>query len=85
MRDVYVEDIESELFTAAFKKHFGDISTSLRNWQMLFRQMNAEKDTTKAIMRLDGDTIAGDFYRKHGYSASEVIVSKSGVIFTKKL
>jgi len=149
MRDVFVEDFESELFTAAFKKYFGEISTSSRNWEMLFRQMNAEKDTTKAIMRLDGNTVVGfimfceielqciffsekfgyirelwvdrsyrrtghgshlmhlaeqhfldrkisqmalktvpnseEFYRKQGYSASEVIVSESDAIFTKKI
>ena len=51
MQDIFVEDFESELFTTAFKKYFCEISTSSRNWKMLFRQMNAEKDTTKAIMR----------------------------------
>ncbi len=149
MRDVFVEDFESELFTAAFKKYFGEISTSSRNWEMLFRQMNAEKNTTKAIMRLDGNTVVGfimfcemelqciffsekfgyirelwvdipyrhaghgshlmhlaeqyfvdkmlpqialkavpnseEFYRKQGYSASEVIVSESDTVFTKKI
>ena len=149
MRDVYVEDFESELFTTAFKKYFREISTSSRNWEMLFRQMNAEKDTTKAIMRLDGNTVVGfimfceielqciffsekfgyirelwvdtphrhaghgshlmylaeqyfvdrkipqmalnaapdseEFYRKQGYSASEVIFSESDTIFTKKI
>ena len=59
MQDIFVEDFESELFTEAFKKYFGEISTSSRNWKMLFRQMNAEKDTTKAIMRVDGDTVIG--------------------------
>ena len=59
MRDIFVEDFESELFTTAFKKYFGEISTSTRNWEMLFRQMNAEKNTTKAIMRLEGDTVVG--------------------------
>ncbi|MBQ4599542.1 MAG: GNAT family N-acetyltransferase [Clostridia bacterium] len=59
MRDIFVEDFESELFTTAFKKYFGEISTSTRNWEMLFQQMNAEKDTTKAIMRLDGNTVVG--------------------------
>ena len=149
MRDVFVEDFESELFTAAFKKYFGEISTLSRNWEMLFRQMNAEKDTTKAIMRLDGNTVVGfimfceielqciffsekfgyirelwvdaphrhaghashlmhlteqyfiekmipqialkavpnseEFYRKQGYSVSEVIVSESDAIYTKKI
>ncbi|MBR6558049.1 MAG: GNAT family N-acetyltransferase [Clostridia bacterium] len=149
MRDVYVEDFESELFTAAFKKYFCEICTSSRNWDMLFRQMNAEKDTTKAIMRLDGNTMVGfimfceielqciffaekfgyirelwvdrsyrrtghashlmhlaeqyfldrkipqmalkavpnseEFYRRQGYSVSEVIVSESNAIFTKKI
>lgn len=149
MRDIFVEDFESELFMTAFKKYFGEISTSSRNWEMLFRQMNAEKDTTKAIMRLDGNTVVGfimfceielqciffsekfgyirelwvgtphrhaghgshlmhlaeqyfvgrkipqmalnalpgteEFYRKQGYSASEVIVSESDAIFTKKI
>lgn len=59
MHDTFVEDFESELFTAAFKKYFCEISTSSRNWKMLFRQMNAEKDTTKAIIRVDGDTVIG--------------------------
>lgn len=59
MQDIFVEDFESELFTTAFKKYFCEISTSSRNWKMLFRQMNAEKDTTKAIMRVDGDTVIG--------------------------
>ncbi len=149
MRDVFVENFESELFTTAFKKYFCEISTSSRNWDMLFRQMNTEKDTTKAIMRLDGNTVVGfimfceielqciffsekfgyirelwvdrsyrrtghgshlmhlaeqyfvnkmlpqialkvapnseEFYRKQGYSASEVIVSESDAIFTKKI
>ncbi len=149
MRDVFVEDFESELFTAAFKKYFGEISTSTRNWKMLFRQMNAEKDTTKAIMRLVGNTVVGfimfceielqciffsekfgyirelwvdtpyrhaghgshlmhlaeqyfvgrkipqmalnalpgteEFYRKQGYSVSELIFSDSESIFTKKI
>ena len=149
MRDIYLEDFESELFTEAFKKYFGEISTSSRNWDMLFRQMNSEKDTTKAIMRLDGNTMVGfimfceielqciffsekfgyirelwvdalyrhaghgshlirlvekyfvdktvpqialkaapnseEFYRRQGYSVSEVIVTESDIIFTKKL
>ena len=149
MRDIFVEDFESELFTAAFKKYFCEISTSSRNWEMLFRQMNDEKDTTKAIMRLDGNTVVGfimfceielqciffsekfgyirelwvdrsyrrtgygshlmhlaeqyfvsrkmlqmalkatsnseEFYRNQGYSLSEVIVSESDAIFTKKI
>ncbi len=57
MHDIFVEDFESELFTEAFKKYFYEISTSERNWEMMFRQMNSEKDTTKAIMRLDGNTV----------------------------
>lgn len=149
MQDVFVEDFESELFTAAFKKYFCEISTSPRNWDMLFKQMNAEKDTTKAIMILDGNTVVGfimfceielqcmffsekfgyirelwvdtpfrhvghgshlmhlaeqyfvdkmipqialkavpnseEFYRKQGYSVSEVIVSESDTVFTKKI
>lgn len=149
MRDIFVKDFKSELFTAAFKKYFGEISTSSRNWEMLFRQMDAEKDTTKAIMRLDGNTVVGfimfceielqciffsekfgyirelwidtpfrnkghgsnlmhlaeqyfvnkmlpqialkatpkleEFYRKQGYSVSEVIISESDAIFIKKI
>lgn len=59
MQDIFVEDFESELFTEAFKKHYSETSTSSYNWEWLFRQMNSEKDTTKAIMRLDGDTVVG--------------------------
>ena len=59
MKDVFVEDFESEPFTAAFRAYFGEIGTSARNWKMLFRQMNAERDTTRAIMRLDGNTVIG--------------------------
>ena len=59
MRDLYVDNFESEPFMTAFKAYFGEISGGTRNWPMLFRQMNAEKDVTKAIMRLDGDTVAG--------------------------
>lgn len=59
MRDVFVEDFESEPFMTAFKAYFSEISDGTRNWPMLFRQMNAEKDVTKAIMRMDGDTVAG--------------------------
>ncbi len=59
MREVYVEDFESEPFMTAFRTYFCEISSSTRNWPMLFRQMNAEKDVTKAIMRLDGDTVVG--------------------------
>ena len=59
MHDIFVEDFESELFTEAFKKYFCEISTSERNWEMMFRQMNSEKNTTKAIMRLDGNTVVG--------------------------
>ena len=59
MRDIYVEDFESELFTEAFKKYHSEVSTSPWNWELLFRQMNSEKDTTKAIMRLDGNTVVG--------------------------
>ena len=54
-----MEDFESEPFMTAFKAYFSEISGGTRNWPMLFRQMNAEKDVTKAIMRLDGDTVAG--------------------------
>ena len=149
MQDIYVEDFESEIFTEAFKKHYSETSTKSYNWDMLFRQMNSEKDTTKAIMRLDGDTVVGfimfcevelqciffsekigyirelwvdkayrrtgngshlmhlaenyfsdrmvpqtalmtnsksrDFYIKLGYSASEVIFSEEGTIYTKKI
>ncbi len=59
MCDVFVEDFESELFTTAFKKYFSETNTASRNWVMLFRQMNAEKETTKAIMRLDGNVVVG--------------------------
>ncbi|MBP3571953.1 MAG: GNAT family N-acetyltransferase [Clostridia bacterium] len=59
MRDIYVEDFESEPFMTAFKAYFSEISGGTRYWPMLFRQMNAEKDVTKAIMRLDGDTVVG--------------------------
>ena len=59
MRDIYVGNFESEPFMTAFKTYFSEISGGTRNWPMLFRQMNAEKDVTKAIMRLDGDTVAG--------------------------
>ena len=59
MQDIYVEDFESEIFTEAFKKHYGETGNKSYNWEWLFRQMNAEKDTTKAIMRLDGDTVVG--------------------------
>lgn len=59
MQDIFVEDFESELFTEAFKKHYGETGNKSYNWEWLFRQMNAEKDTTKAIMRLDGNTAVG--------------------------
>ena len=59
MRDTFVEDFESESFMTAFKAYFSEISESERNWPMLFRQMNAEKDVTKAIMRFDGNTVVG--------------------------
>lgn len=59
MRDIYVGNFESEPFMTAFKTYFSEISDGTRNWPMLFRQMNAEKDVTKAIMRLDGDTVVG--------------------------
>ena len=59
MRDIFVENFESEPFMIAFKTYFCEISESERNWPMLFRQMNAEKDVTKAIMRLDGNTVVG--------------------------
>ena len=59
MQDIYVEDFESELFTEAFKKYHGEVSTSPWNWELLFQQMNSEKDITKAIMRLDGNTVVG--------------------------
>ena len=59
MHDVFVEDFESEPFMTAFKTYFGEISGRERNWPLLFRRMNAEKDVTKAIMRLDGDTVVG--------------------------
>ena len=59
MRDIFVVNFESEPFMTAFKAYFSEISGGTRNWLMLFRQMNAEKDVTKAIMRLDGDTVAG--------------------------
>ncbi len=59
MRDVFVEDFESEPFMTAFKTYFSEISSSTRNWPMLFRQMNAERDVTKAIMRLDRDMVVG--------------------------
>ena len=59
MRDLYVDNFESEPFMTAFKAYFSEISGGTRNWPMLFRQMNAEKDVTKAIMRLDGDTVVG--------------------------
>ena len=59
MRDIFVESFESEPFMTAFKTYFCEISESERNWPMLFRQMNAEKDVTKAIMRFDGNTVVG--------------------------
>lgn len=61
MRDTYrfVEDFEAEPLMSAFKTYFEEISGRERNWPMLFRQMNAEKDVTKAILRSDGDTVAG--------------------------
>lgn len=59
MRDIFVENFESEPFMTAFKTYFCEISESERNWPMLFRQMNAEKDVTKAIMRFDGNTVVG--------------------------
>ena len=59
MRDVFVEDFESEPFMTAFQAYFSEISGGTRNWPMLFRQMNTERDVTKAIMGLDGDTVIG--------------------------
>ena len=59
MRDIFVENFESEPFMTAFKTYFCEISESERNWPMLVRQMNAEKDVTKAIMRFDGNTVVG--------------------------
>ena len=59
MHDVFVEDFESEPFMAAFKTYFGEISGRERNWPMLFRQMNGEKEMTKAILLRDGDTAVG--------------------------
>lgn len=59
MRDILVENFESEPFMTVFKTYFCEISESERNWPMLFRQMNAEKDVTKAIMRFDGNTVVG--------------------------
>ena len=59
MRDIYMEDFESEPFMTAFKAYFSEISGGTRNWPMLFRQMNAEKDVTKAIMRFDGNIVVG--------------------------
>ena len=59
MKDVFVEDFESEPFTAAFRVYFGEIGTSPRNWERLFRQMNTERDTTRAIMRFDGNAVIG--------------------------
>lgn len=54
-----MEDFESEPFMTAFKAYFSEISGGTRNWPMLFRQMNAEKDVTKAIMRFDGNIVVG--------------------------
>ena len=59
MRDIFVEDFDSEPFMTAFKTYFSEISSNTRNWPLLFRQMNTERDVTKAIMRLDGDTVIG--------------------------
>ena len=59
MRDTFVEDFESESFMTAFKAYFSEISGGTRNWPMLFCQMNNERDVTKAILRLDGDTVVG--------------------------
>ena len=59
MKDIFVEDYEQDLFTTAFKRYFGEISTNTRNWSMLFSQMNAEKENTKTIMRLDGEAVVG--------------------------
>ena len=59
MRDIYMEEFESEPFMTAFKAYFSEISGGTRNWPMLFRQMNTEKDVTKAIMRFDGNIVVG--------------------------
>ena len=59
MRAIYVENFESEPFMTAFKTYFGEISGRERNWPMLFRQMNGEKEKTKAILLRDGDTAVG--------------------------
>ena len=59
IKDMFVENFEDELFTTAFKKYFGEISTSSRNWGMLFRQMNAEKGTTRALISLCGNSVVG--------------------------
>ena len=59
MHDVFVEDFESEPFMTAFKTYFGEISGRERNWPMLFRQMNAEREVTRAVLLQDGGTAVG--------------------------
>ena len=88
MRDIFVENFESEPFMTAFKTYFCEISESERNWPMLFRQMNAEKDVTKAIMRFDGNTVVGFimfcpirlscpfFTEEYGFSPINYLISK---------
>ncbi|MBP3666907.1 MAG: GNAT family N-acetyltransferase [Clostridia bacterium] len=59
MHAIYVENYESEPFMTAFKTYFGEISGRERNWPLLFRQMNAEREVTRAVLLQDGGTAVG--------------------------
>ncbi len=55
--DFFVSDFTTDHFQTAFKKYFFELGITVENWDGLFQEMNAGKNT--AILRIIGDDIVG--------------------------
>lgn len=52
MNDYFITDFSNPLFQTAFKDYFEELGINIKDWNSLFREMNADKETV-AFLRTD--------------------------------
>lgn len=54
MNDYFITDFFNPLFQTAFKEYFKELDINIKNWNSLFSEMNADKETV-AFLRTDSN------------------------------
>ncbi|MBP3701420.1 MAG: GNAT family N-acetyltransferase [Lachnospiraceae bacterium] len=62
-RDIFITNFSDKAFQEAFRQYFAELDVSVRDWDGLFREMNAE-GTNRAYVRVteNGDVVGFIFF-----------------------